>query len=674
MSTKPQTTGYQKRSLRDIVADEYKRCAADPVYFMRKYCRIQHPTRGKINFNLYPFQEDALNQINEHRFNIILKSRQLGISTLVAAYSLWNMIFKEDFSVLVIAIKQDVAKNIITKVRVMNVNLPSWLRVGSDEDNKLSLRLNNGSFIKAEASHPEAGRSEALSLLVLDEAAFIEHINEIWTAATPALSTGGNCIALSTPNGVGNWFHKQWVAAEEGQNKFNPIKLHWTVHPERDQVWRDEQDAVLGTKLAAQECIGRDEIITIKTEDDEVMNMEVGKLFNLMNHRVREYKILTPDGFKGFRGIEKKKKNEYLTIELSNGEVIDCSLNHLFISNGKEKLASTLDFYDIIDTVDGEQVVVNNIRYTGKEIDLYDIIGVDDNNLYIVDGVISHNCDVSFVSSGDSVIDPQILEFYKETYVTDPVEKRGIDGNFWIWEYPDYAKSYMVVADVSRGDGKDYSAAHVIDIVDCNQVAEYRGLLDTKEFGNFLVTIATEYSEALLVIENANVGWAAIQQVINRGYPNLFYMSADLKYVDVERQLTNKYRREERKLVAGFSTTSKSRPLIISKLDEYFRERSITIQSTRTIDELYTFIWKNSRAEAMQGYNDDLVMSLGIGLWVRDTALRLRQEGIDLLKQTLDGITSNVDTNAGIYGGANLKENPWVVGDGKEEIDLREWI
>lgn len=526
--------GFQKRSLRDIIADEYKRCAADPIYFMRKYCLIQHPTRGKIYFNLYEFQEDTLTQITQNRFNIILKSRQLGISTLVAGYSLWNMVFKEDFNVLVIAIKQDVAKNIVTKVRVMHANLPSWLRIGTDEDNKLSLRLNNGSVIKAEASHAEAGRSEALSLLVLDEAAFIEHINEIWTAATPALSTGGNCIALSTPNGVGNWFHKQWVAAEEGNNRFNPIKLHWTVHPDRDQSWRDEQDEVLGAKLAGQEC------------------------------------------------------------------------------------------------------------------------------------------DVSFVSSGDSVIDPQILEFYKETYVRDPIEKRGLDGNLWIWEYPDYTKSYMVVADVARGDGSDYSAAHVIDIVNAQQVAEYRGMIDTKEFGNFLVAVATEYNEALLVVENANIGWATIQQIIDRQYANLFYMSTDLKYVDVERQLTNKYRREERKLVAGFSTTTKTRPLIVSKLDEYFRDRSIIIQSTRTIDELYTFIWKGGRAEAMSGYNDDLTLSLGIGLWVRDTALRLRQEGMDLLKKSLDGISSNTD--AGIYGGAKLDDNPWVVGNGDEEIDLREWL
>ena len=92
-------------------------------------------------------------------------------------------------------------------------------------------------------------------------------------------------------------------------------------------------------------------------------------------------------------------------------------------------------------------------------------------------------------------------------------------------------------------------ACHVIDIEEASQVAEYKGKMDTKAYGNFLVALATEYNNALLVIENANIGWATIQQVIDRGYENLFYMSKDLKYVDVENQMTNRYRAEERGMV-----------------------------------------------------------------------------------------------------------------------------
>ena len=526
----------QKKNLKQIIAEEYQKCAKDPIHFMKKYCMIQHPVRGKIPFHLFPFQEKTLTEFHHNRFNVVLKSRQTGISTLSAGFSLWKMLFNSDFNILVIATKQEVAKNLVTKVRVMHELLPSWLKGGAMEDNKLSLKLSNGSQIKAIASSPDAGRSEALSLLIFDEAAFIDDIDEIWLSAQSTLSTGGSCIALSTPNGVGNWFHKTWVGAEDQTNGFIPIKLHWTVHPERDQTWRDEQERLLGPKGAAQEC----------------------------------------------------------------------------------------------------------------------------------------DCD--FVSSGETVIDPQLLMFYKDTYVQEPIEKGGFDGNLWRWQYPDYLKSYMVVADVARGDGADYSAAHVIDVVNAEQVAEYKGKIDTKDFGNFLVSLATEYNQALLVIENSNIGWATIQQVIDRNYNNLFYMSKDLKYVDVEHQLSNRYRAEERGMVAGFSTTSKTRPLIISKLDEYFREKACIIRSNRLIDELFTFIFLNGRAEAMKGYNDDLVMGFSIGLWVRDTALRLRQEGIDLTKQALGGISTQ--TYSGVYGGQiyGMDDNPWSMKVGDSYEDLSSWL
>jgi phage FluMu gp28-like protein len=171
------------KQIKDAIREEYVKCALDPVYFMREYCYIQHPVKGKMKFDLYEFQERALTDFNKHEYNIILKARQLGISTLSAGYSLWLMNFHNDKNILVIATKQEVAKNLVTKVRVMHKELPNWLKQGCVEDNKLSLRYKNGSQIKAISSTGEAGRSEALSLLIIDEAAFIRNIDEIWGAA-----------------------------------------------------------------------------------------------------------------------------------------------------------------------------------------------------------------------------------------------------------------------------------------------------------------------------------------------------------------------------------------------------------------------------------------------------------------------------------------------------------
>jgi len=133
--------------LKQVIQQEYKKCAVDPVYFMRKYCVIQHPKKGKMKFDLYPFQEKCLTEFKDNRYNIILKSRQLGISTLSAGYALWTMLFHNDKNVLVIATGKDVAKNLVTKVRVMFEGLPSWLKAQTEEINKLSLRFKNGSLI-----------------------------------------------------------------------------------------------------------------------------------------------------------------------------------------------------------------------------------------------------------------------------------------------------------------------------------------------------------------------------------------------------------------------------------------------------------------------------------------------------------------------------------------------
>ena len=520
-----------KKQLKEAIKREYAKCATDPVYFLGKYGIIQHPVRGKVNFNLYDFQEKSLESFMKHDYNIVLKARQLGLSTLTAGYALWMMTFQQDKNILVIATKQETAKNLVTKVRVMHANLPGWLKQPCVEDNKLSLRYKNGSQIKAVASSEESGRSEALSLLIIDEAAFIDKIDTIWGAAQQTLATGGRALVISTPNGVGNFFHKTWIGAEDGTNDFNFIKLHWSVHPERGQEWRDEQDKLLGPSLAAQEC----------------------------------------------------------------------------------------------------------------------------------------DCD--FITSGRGVIDGLLLENLKESSVREPMEKRGIDSNYWIWQPPNYTKNYVVSADVSRGDGTDYSAFHIIDVESLEQVAEYKGKISTQDFGNMLVNVASEYNNALLVVKNNNIGWAAIQQVIDREYPNLFYTSKDLQYVDVQHQITNKYRSQERNMVPGFSTTSKTRPLIVAKLEEMFREESVVVHSQRLIDELFVFIYNGNRAEAMTGYNDDLVMSFAIALWVRDTALRLRAEGIELSKQAIQGIGQN----PGIYTSEVEKNDSWEMDVKGEKEDLT-WL
>ena len=499
------------QDLREVIRQEYVKCASDPAHFMKKYCHIQHPQRGRIIFNLYPFQDKVLNLWKDNPYSIVLKSRQLGISTLSAGYSLWLMLFHKDKNVLCIATKQETAKNMVTKVKFMYENLPSWLKVNADENNKLTLRLNNGSQIKAVSAAGDAGRSEAVSLLLIDEAAFIEGIDTIWASAQQTLATGGGAIVLSTPYGTGNWFHQTWVKAEAHQNDFLPIKLPWFVHPERNEAWRKKQDELLGDpRLASQEC----------------------------------------------------------------------------------------------------------------------------------------DCD--FSTSGDTVFYSEWIEFISQTTIKEPLERRGVDRNLWIWEPADYTQSYMVIADVARGDGKDFSAAHVIHVESNTQVAEYKGQLPPKEFGYFLVGLATEYNQALLVVENANIGWSALDAIQERGYKNLYFSpksdagnNADAYF---DQYMDNS------KLVPGFTTSMKTRPLVINKFREYIGDKSVVIQSKRLLEEMKVFIWKNGRAEAQSGYNDDLIMSFAIGMYLRDTSLRFKSQNLEMSRATLSNMSVNRTGFTGAYG------------------------
>lgn len=523
-----------------LIEKEYMKCLKSPQYFIKTYCYIQHPIRGKILFGLYPYQDEAISDFEQFNFNIILKGRQIGISTAAACYALWLMVFHGDKNVLVIATKQETAKNLITKVKYAFDNLPVWLRLECVEAHKLGLKFANGSAIKASTASEDAGRSEALSLLILDEAAFIKNVDSIWIAALPTLATGGNAILISTPNGVGNFFHQTWEKAIRGEKDeihadggvtrnfaFHPIKLDWRVHPERDQAWRDQMGKIQGERAAKQEY------------------------------------------------------------------------------------------------------------------------------------------DADFIGSGNTVIDAEIIELYAAE-TTEPEFKEGFDNNLWVWKRPYQGHRYIVVADVARGDGTDYSAFHVIDVDDLEQVAEYKGKVDTTTYADLLKVVAVQYNDALLVVENANHGFAVLQRLVDRSYNNIFYMQQDIRVVDMQRNYSNRYRGREQKAVIGFTTSTKTRPVMIDKLQTYMREiqlnanEAIKINSIRTIQELRVFIWDGNKAQAMGGYNDDLVMSLCIGLWVRDTSMVLHERANGLTRVALDGIKRAGDYDA-VYSNVNKPVDPYIM-------------
>ena len=460
----------KSRQVQEIV-----KCGKDPTYFFNTYAKIQHPVRGLIKFDTYPFQDECIQSFIDERFNIILKSRQLGMSTLSAAYAVWLTLFQRDKNVLIIATKLSVAQNFITKVKTMIRSLPKWLVLPEIvTNNKQLIEFSHGSSIKAIPTSDDAGRSEALSLLIIDEAAFVRNFDELWMGLYPTISTGGRVIILSTPNGVGGQYYKLYTDAAAGLNEFKSIKLSWDVHPERGTEWFNETTKNLSGRQISQ---------------------------------------------------------EYL-------------------------------------------------------------------------------CD--FASSGDTFLSGTDIEWVREM-CRPPRERCGFDMNVWIWEYPLSEHTYIMSADIARGDSKDFSTFHIVDVNNGECVVEYKGKVPPDRFAEILSEFGRKYNEALLCPENNSYGFATIIKLKELQYPRLYHKRRKALYI-------GDYVPPKETDLAGFTTSGKTRNLILTKLEEVLRNKQIKIYSTRFYEELKTFTWSGNKAKAMRGYNDDLIMSFAIGMWLYDAS------------------------------------------------------
>lgn len=496
---------------------EILKCGRDPTYFIQTYVKIQHPTQGNIPFDTYPFQDECVKAFEEHRLNIVLKSRQLGLSTVCAAYALWMAIFHKDKNVLVIATKLKTALTFIKKVQHMLNNLPKWLVIPKFEPSKQQINFNNGSLIQAIPTSSDAGRSESLSLLIIDEAAFIKDFDDIWTGLSPTFSTGGSAIILSTPNGVGGQYYNLWTEAEAGQNGFNPIKIMWDDHPDHDQEWFDKETRNLPKKKIAQEYM----------------------------------------------------------------------------------------------------------------------------------------CD--FIASGDTFLQASELEDIRNS-IRQPLEKHGDKREIWVWSKPELDAKYLISADVSRGDARDFSAFHVINVETCEVAAEYMGKTHPDKLAEMLSEWGKKYNDALLIPENNSFGFMVCSRLKTLKYKRLYYHSNrgdPFNYIplDVEKEL------------AGFPTNPKTRNEILPKLEELIRNKQLKTYSQRLYDQLQAFVWNGQKPMASKGSYDDLVMSIAIGCWLCEGGSSMGHQGLAMAYAMLSATrVSRRDSMPGDVESAQPLVNPQIRG------------
>ncbi|MAH43535.1 terminase [archaeon] len=227
---------------------EYIKCSKDPAYFIGKYIRIVSLDEGLVPFNMYDFQEELVNLIHDNRFVIAKLPRQTGKSTTIIAYLLHYVMFNQSMSVAVLANKQSVARDILSRLKLAYEYLPLWLQQGILEWNKGSIHLENGSKIIASSTSSSAIRGGSYNTIFLDEFAHIPNniAEEFFSSVYPTISSGKNTkvIMVSTPNGL-NMFYYYWQGANKrlgtsGKNEYVPFEVHWSQVPGRDEKWKEE--------------------------------------------------------------------------------------------------------------------------------------------------------------------------------------------------------------------------------------------------------------------------------------------------------------------------------------------------------------------------------------------------------------------------------------------------
>lgn len=470
-----------------------------------------------------------------------------GLSVVTAGYVAWRLMFRYEEKILIIANQGDGAIRFLETVKQFIDNTPEWLKpttIAKKNQTELEFSKPHSSWIKAKASSPEAGRGESLTMLVLDETAFIKDDEQIWMGAGMALSmTKGKCIMISTPNGTGGLYHETWVNSINGDNDFNHLEVHWTENPNSAEGLEMRKD-MRGNDLPwspwyEEQCqrLGHD---SVKIAQELDLSFEGSKYLVIESELIEKY--------------EKKvrKTKPYLYIKYD------------FLYKGEAKAG---------------------------------------------------------------------------TYTTD-------ETNFHLWKKAEPGKSYIIGADVARGDGKDYSTIQVFDVETLEQVAEYREKIGVDLFPYIIDWVAKTYNNAYIVVEANSFGLSVGFDLRDKFHCKRMYYSKNVK--DIHVRSTSDYKIPEGVEIPGFQTSRTTRPLIIKAIIEHMREGGIIIHSPRLLAEMKTFIMKGEKPQAEQGYNDDLIIALGLTLYIRDTEYGNVAMASNMYKSMLDSIVISTNSSANI--------------------------
>lgn len=224
-------------------------------HFCSNYWYIRHPERGRILFEMRDAQKETVYAWIANRNSIVLKARQIGFSTLAAAFAFWEVFFWPDrFEVMLSRTEREAAK-LLQKSKYGYKMLPDWMRMRGPEvvsDNQLKMVFSNESALESLPSGNDPARGESVYRVFIDEMAFLPNSEEAWASIEPIADVGGRIVCLSTAKGEGNIFHRLWVGSQTGTNDFKGIFFPWSAG-DRDEDWYEVKKAQLPDWQLAQE-------------------------------------------------------------------------------------------------------------------------------------------------------------------------------------------------------------------------------------------------------------------------------------------------------------------------------------------------------------------------------------------------------------------------------------
>ena len=535
------------------ILKEYTKGLVNPMYVIETYLETFDKTQeGFVPFQLFPRQKEIIRAYEAHRFNLVTKPRQAGVSTTTAAYMAVKVGWADSENpenILIIANKQELAFEFLAKIKDFLSQLPRWVwgdeYYGNDKkdsksifltDSKKEIKLPNGSRVKAVATSKDALRGFTPTYLIMDEAAYIDNGAEVFGAALTALGTGGRATLISTPNGMDSLYYKTYDQARTKKNNFNIIEMKWyeDLRYNKDLRWYKD------------DSVEKEVIFTFES-----------------------YRKMLDDGWKPS-------------------------------STWYEQMCMGMN---------------NDAKMIAQELD------------------------VSFIGSGGNVINEEFIEFQEKNNVKEPLYVEGLEQETWIWAVPEEGHQYVMGVDVSRGDGEDASTIVVVDVTTMEQVMEYQGKIQPDLLAQIVEQYGDLYKAYTVVDVTGGMGVSTVLKLLEFQYKRLHYDNANGKILSARQRELSSHGKVDK--IPGFHATSVRVPMI-SNLEYQIRSNGIKVRSSRMVSEMKTFIFKNGRPDHMEGYHDDLLMAIGMALWVIEHSFKNLEKLEKQTKAMLSSWVTNV--------------------------------